>query len=71
MMFSLLPIIVMGEISGPALNAMMSKLKGEGEQGGLQGVACDESEAYFPGAPFLASALVLALGLWVFTRMPA
>ncbi len=90
--FSLLPLVVLGEIAGPTLNGMMSKLKGDDEQGELQGVMSslqslsaimapplyaglfkmysDSAGVYFPGAPFLASVAVLAVGLLVFIRIP-
>lgn len=38
MIFALLPLLVLGEISGPTINGMLSKRVGDDEQGELQGV---------------------------------
>jgi len=90
MIFTMIIMAALGEVAGPAINGMLSKLVPDNEQGDLQGVLgsieslaaiiappifaamfkmfSDGAGIYFPGAPFLAAAVITVFALLVFQR---
>lgn len=92
MVFALIAIAALGEVAGPAINGILSKLVPDNEQGDLQGVLgsieslaaivappffasmfkmfSDSQGLYFPGAPFLAAAVITGFAFLVFVRAP-
>ena len=92
MIFAVIIMAALGEVAGPAINGILSKLVPDREQGDLQGVLgsieslaaiiappifasmfkvfSDQEGLYFPGAPFLAAAIITAFALLVFRRNP-
>ena len=90
MIFAMIIMAALGEVAGPAINGMLSKLVPDNEQGDLQGVLgsieslaaviappifaamfkmfSDGQGIYFPGAPFLAAAIITIFALLVFQR---
>jgi DHA1 family tetracycline resistance protein-like MFS transporter len=92
MIFAMITMAALGEVAGPAINGILSKLVSEREQGDLQGTLgsieslaaiiappvfasmfnmfSDGQGLYFPGAPFLAAALISGIALIVFHKSP-
>ena len=92
MIFTMIIMATLGEVAGPAINGILSKLVPDSEQGDLQGVLgsieslaaiiappifatmfkwfSDDQGLYFPGAPFLAAAIITGFALLVFQRKP-
>ena len=89
------PVSALGGVTGPALQAMMSRATPENQQGELQGINASlnalamiltplvmtgifglftgpASPVYWPGAPFLLSALMMlgGLGMFLYARQP-
>ena len=92
MIFAMIIMATLGEVAGPAINGMLSKLVTDSEQGDLQGTLgsieslaaiiappifasmfkafSDGQGLYFPGAPFLAAAIISGIALFVFHKNP-
>ena len=92
MIFAMITMAALGEVAGPAINGILSKLVPDSEQGDLQGTLgsieslaaiiappvfasmfkmfSDDQGFYFPGAPFLAAAVISGFALIVFRRKP-